>query len=113
MGTAQLAIDPLFWPAVFNILNNAADAGDNQVHIITRLQDADLCIEIINKSGSLPQTQLEGAGLNALPSQKPPGLGLGMKLSHATFEKLGGSLNLSNQQQGGVRAVISLPLHNT
>ena len=105
-----MTVDPLFWPAVFNILNNAADAGDNHVEVITHIQDQTLVIEIINRSGSLPQAQLEWAGLSALPSQKPSGLGLGMKLSHATFEKLGGSLSLSNQQQGGVRAVISLPL---
>ena len=105
-----MTVDPLFWPAVFNILNNAADAGDNHVEVISQIQDNTLVIEIINRSGSLPQAQLEWAGLSALSSQKPSGLGLGMKLSHATFEKLGGSLSLSNQQQGGVRAVISLPL---
>ena len=106
-----MVVDPLLWPAVFNILNNAADAGDNHVEVITRVADHTLHIEIINRSGSLPQAQLEWAGLSALPSQKPSGLGLGMKLSHATFEKLGGSFSLSNQQQGGVRAVISLPLN--
>lgn len=105
-----LNIDGVFWPAVLNILNNAADAGDNQVEMTTSVQDAHLVIEIINRSGSLPQEHLEQAGLSALPSQKPSGLGLGMKLSYATFEKLGGSLSLSNQQQGGVQAIISLPL---
>ncbi len=105
-----MTVDPLFWPAVFNILNNAADAGDNHVEVISQIQDNTLVIEIVNRSGCLPQVQLEWAGLSALSSQKPSGLGLGMKLSHATFEKLGGSLSLSNQQQGGVRAVISLPL---
>ena len=108
-----LSVDPLLWPAVFNIVNNAADAGDNHVEITTSVQDACLRIEITNRSGSLPQAQLEWAGLGGLQSSKPSGLGLGMKLSYATFEKLGGSFSLSNQQQGGVRAVIGLPLQKT
>lgn len=106
----KIIIDPLFWPALFNILNNAADAGDYQVKLDTQIENGWLTVNVINEKGSLSEHYFYQEGLQAQATQKPAGLGLGIQLSHATLEKMGGSLNLFNRPQGGVQAVICVPV---
>lgn len=53
---------------------------------------------------------MEKAGLDMIESDKPFGFGLGVVLAHASLSRLGGSLELGNRDEGGVRAVIQLPL---
>lgn len=100
-----------FWYAFFNILNNAADAGEQTIELHTELsEDNKLLMTIYNRDGHLSQQQLSKAGLNIIESDKPFGLGLGVRLAHASLSRLGGSLELSNHSEGGVIATISLPL---
>lgn len=104
-------LDPLFWSAFLNILNNAADAGKQSVALETRITAAQtLIIGIRNRSGFLSEAQLRHAGLNAQQSDKPAGLGMGVLLSHATLARMHGSLTLQNHHDGGVYAEIRLPL---
>ncbi|AUZ04984.2 signal transduction histidine kinase [Vitreoscilla sp. C1] len=109
-NTQKVILDPLFWPALFNILNNAADAGENQVSLDTRIEKGWLTVHVINEKGSLTEHYFYQEGLQVQATQKPAGLGLGIQLSHATLEKMGGSLNLFNRPQGGVQAVICVPI---
>ncbi|MDV2856676.1 HAMP domain-containing sensor histidine kinase [Oceanimonas sp. CAM02] len=107
--TVQLS--PLFWPALFNILNNAADAGEGRIELHTHLHDnGDWELGVHNRSGVLSEAQLRRAGLDQFDSGKPAGLGLGVWLSHATLSRLNGRLELSNHAEGGVYARILLPL---
>ncbi len=108
-------LDPLFWPAFLNILNNAADAGSHEIWLETRISGSQLQLGIRNSSGFLSNEQLDTAGLNAQTSSKPAGMGMGVLLSHATFSRMGGSLSLHNHPEGGVYAEICVPLasHNT
>lgn len=100
-----------FWYAFFNILNNAADAGDQSVELHTQVNaDSELLVTIYNRKGHLSEQQLNQAGLNIVESEKPFGLGLGVRLAHASLSRLGGSLELSNHSEGGVIATIRLPL---
>ena len=100
-----------FWYALFNILNNAADAGEQGVElhsVVTSYNELNLTI--YNRKGHLSEKQLSRAGLDIIDSDKPFGLGLGVRLAHASLSRLGGSLELSNHSEGGVRAYIRLPL---
>lgn len=109
----QVILEPLFWSAFLNILNNAADAGEQDVTLETSIIDNTLVIGIRNRSGCLSDDQLMSAGLNAQASDKPAGLGMGVLLSHATLARMKGSLTLHNHPQGGVYAQIRLPLTRT
>jgi two-component system, sensor histidine kinase RegB len=95
------------------LLNNAADAsqavGSSQVQLA-------MCWEQGRLRGSVRDF---GAGLDttgtALPGRlfqtsKPDGLGLGLALSHATVERLGGTLAMDEADGGGVRVRFELPL---
>lgn len=109
-GGPAVAFDPRFWPAFFNLLNNAAEAGGGEVELTVASSDGWLMLQIRNRRGSLSPEQLARAGLAPLDSSKPAGLGLGVMLSHVTLSHLGGELNLDNDPQGGVCATLRLPL---
>ncbi len=106
----QVVLDAAFWPAFFNLVNNAADAGGGEVDVSARFEAGVLCLDIINRQGHLDREQLARAGLTPLPSSKPAGMGIGVMLSHATLQRLGGSLELDNRPEGGVHARITLPV---
>lgn len=100
-----------FWYALFNILNNAADAGEKGIELHSVVtSDNELHLTIYNREGHLSERQLTQAGLDMIDSEKPFGMGLGVRLAHASLSHLGGSLELSNHSEGGVRAFIRLPL---
>lgn len=104
-------LDELFWSALLNILDNAADAGENRVELYTSVVDDRLLdIGIYNRQGHLSEEQLAQAGLNQQESEKAAGLGMGVWLAHATFSRLNGSLTLRNHLNGGVYARIQIPL---
>ncbi|MCD4485939.1 sensor histidine kinase [Chromobacterium vaccinii] len=103
-------LDAAFWPALFNLVNNAAEAGGGEVAVSASLSGGRLRLDIVNRQGCLSEAQLARAGLAPLDSSKPAGLGLGMMLSHATLARLGGTLSLDNRAEGGVHARIELPL---
>lgn len=106
-------MDEGFWSALFNILNNAADASSQTVELETRmLPDWAWQITIRNQQGFLTAAQLASAGLDIIESDKPTGMGLGVRLAHATLSRMHGSLELSNQKNGGVEARITLPLQD-
>ncbi|SCK15908.1 ATP-binding protein [Vogesella sp. LIG4] len=115
-GGPALRLDARFWPALFNLLNNAADAAGSgaadscEVELSVAVEGAWLRLDIHNRRGSLSAAQLQQAGLAPLDSGKPAGLGLGVLLSHATLSQLGGELKLDNDPAGGVRAIVRLPL---
>ena len=95
----------------FNILNNAADTGEQSIELHNELKEDDAwLVTIYNREGHLSQQQLSDAGINVIESDKPFGLGLGVRLAHAGLAGLGGSLELSNHSEGGVMATIRLPL---
>lgn len=109
-GGPSLALDNGFWAALFNLLNNAADAGGGNVELDVALAAGSLQLTIINREGCLSEAQLQRAGLAMLPSGKVGGMGIGVLLSHVTLSRLGGSLTLCNDQAGGVRATLRLPV---
>lgn len=107
----QVILHESFWYALFNILNNAADAGERGIELHSVVtSDNELNLTIYNHQGHLSEQQLNQAGLDIIDSDKPFGLGLGVRLAHASLSRLGGSLELSNHSEGGVRAYIRLPL---
>ena len=109
---ALVRMDSIFWSAFQNILNNAADAGSGRVRVSSSFDSAANVwrIAIVNATGALSDDQLSKAGPDAMDSEKPAGLGMGVKLTHATLSRLGGSLTLRNREPSGVEARIELPI---
>ncbi len=99
--------------ALVNLLDNAADAsleGDRpEVAVTARYAASELRVAIDDHGRGLSPEQLQRAGRVAF-SSKEEGLGLGLVLSHATLERIGGSLTMMNREGGGTRAVVRVPV---
>jgi two-component system sensor histidine kinase RegB len=99
------------WPltveqAMINVLNNAADAA-NTLSVLIYWTDRELVIEIEDDGPGISAQTLAQRG-KVKPSEK--GMGLGLLLSHASLERVGGMLSLKPLAAGGTLTRIVLPL---
>ncbi|MBO1113115.1 ATP-binding protein [Bordetella petrii] len=109
-----LRVEPAIAHLLQALLNNAADAGEAEGHA-----RVDLHLEY--RAGALRgEVRDHGRGFDPdhslLPatslfhSGKPGGLGVGLALSHATVEQLGGEMTMTAADGGGARIRFYLPL---
>lgn len=93
------------------LLNNAADAsqaaGSATVHLDLRWEQGRLRGSVRDFGAGLAAAAAPG---RLFATSKPDGLGLGLALSHATVERLGGVLAIDDADGGGVRVRFELPL---
>src|SRR3569833_2997730 len=97
--------------AITNILNNAADASEQEVDVSGRWSEHKLYLEICDRGEGVSETVASRAGEPFFTTKAPgQGLGLGLFLAQSTIRRLGGSVYLGNRQEGGSCARIVLPL---
>jgi two-component system sensor histidine kinase RegB len=95
--------------AVLNVLNNAADAASEPVKF-SAVADADaLVIDIADRGPGFTPEQKAQAGRVLFSGKAGRGWGMGLALTHATLERIGGSLTLAERAGGGTLARIQLP----
>lgn len=106
-------VDPAVGHLVQALLNNAADAGEH-----AGAARVDLHIETTGQ-GMRASIRDYGAGIGLVPplpgrlfrTDKPGGMGIGLALSHATVERLGGTLSMQAAIDGpGVVVSFHLPV---
>lgn len=106
----QIVAELTLTQALFNVLNNAADASPRSVEVDGRWDDSALALDVCDRGPGLPAATaaLGTAGF----STKPPGegMGLGLFLAQATLQRLGGAVELSNRDGGGACTRLHLPL---
>jgi two-component system sensor histidine kinase RegB len=103
-----IVADPRLEQALFNLLNNAANATATPLEIRLSWCSQNLCIEIRDHGPGFPSTVLEHGGHNSFPAH-PGGSGVGLLLTSTAIEQLGGHLTLINPDDGGALARIELP----
>ncbi|HXG27343.1 MAG TPA: ATP-binding protein [Nevskiales bacterium] len=113
LASLHLHQDPALTQSVLAALNNAADAslaaGTPYVELRATTKDEQLIIEIGDRGAGLRPEQRALAGRGVFTT-KPDGHGLGLVLSHATLERLGGEMRLEPRPGGGTLARIGVPL---
>ncbi|MBS1139070.1 MAG: ATP-binding region, ATPase-like:Histidine kinase N-terminal [Proteobacteria bacterium] len=108
-GTApEIIADPRLEQAVLNLLNNAANATTSPLEIRLSWCTATLCIDIRDHGPGFPTEVLEQGGQASFPAHER-GSGVGLMLTRSAIEQLGGTLTLSNPEEGGALARIELP----
>jgi two-component system sensor histidine kinase RegB len=96
--------------ALLNVLNNAADVSPAAVELSATAEAGALVLDVCDRGPGLTPAQRAQAGRVLFSAKAARGWGVGLALSHATLERLGGSLALTEREGGGTRARITLPL---
>lgn len=94
--------------ALMNLLNNGADASTEPIEIYARWNSATFTLEIRDHGEGLSNEAALRAG-SAFFTTKEAGRGLGLFLTNATIERLGGSVRLYNREEGGATTELTLP----
>lgn len=104
LESLQLRLDGTVSQALLNLLNNAADTSPEDIALSVSRAQSDLVFTIADRGSGRPDN------LSEVRSSKKDGLGLGLKLSHATANRYGGSLQWLPREGGGSLLNLRLPL---
>ncbi len=96
----QINIDPALRAALLNLLNNAADASPESIHLEAHWDADAFTLKIHDHGAGLTPETAARAG-SAFFSTKKEGKGLGLLLANATVERMGGKVRLFNREEGG------------
>ena len=107
-----LTVDPTLEQALINILNNSADASPSGISVSAKWEKPYWQMRVRDKGPGVAREVQELLGTTII-SNKPEGMGVGLVLSQATLNRLGGSVSLYPQQPLGTLTVIELPLEQT
>lgn len=101
--------------ALMNLVNNALQAKKNNLCLDILFECVDtnkLLISITDNGPGIAVEQLNDCQ-EAFMSTKSQGIGLGLSVVNIVVRAHGGKFNLSSPQQGGTRASLLLPLHDS
>ncbi len=104
-----LLAGPELSQAILNLLNNAADACAEGIEITLVWNANRLYLRIRDHGPGVPLHIAEQLGTAFLTTKGKKGFGLGLFLSQAAVERLGGSVKLYNQDGGGTLTEVSVP----
>jgi len=112
----SLRVDPAIAHLLQALLNNAADAGEAaeapRVDLHLEYGYGALRGEVRDYGRGFDPDQTLLPATSLFNSGKPGGLGVGLALSHATVEQLGGEMTMTAAAGGGTRIRFYLPLGN-
>jgi len=107
-GTPWLTVDATLDQALTNLLNNAADANPNDIHISLDWNTDAVTIDIRDHGPGVAMAIADQLG-ETFVSTKSKGLGIGLFLTHATINRFGGGVSLYNHPEGGTLTEVILP----
>jgi len=107
-ATPRIVVEPTLEQGIVNLLNNAARAG-GPITMRAGWDEAALFLEVRDHGPGFPEAVLRAGGSTPFPPHAS-GSGIGLLLTRAAIERLGGRLTLSNPPDGGALARIELPL---
>jgi two-component system, sensor histidine kinase RegB len=105
-----IRVDSTFEQALINLLNNAAEASPNGIDIFIgeAATEDTVTISILDHGTGI---RLDTASLGKpFASTRGPGRGLGLFLSNASIERLGGKVMLQSHSGGGTLTTVTLPV---
>lgn len=105
---ARIAVDATLDQAILNLLDNALTASPNWVRVSARETGRNTVEIVVEDHGDGLETTLQEAGPGQSVVDSDNGLGMGLFLSNATIQRLGGSLK-AQVTQDGTTMMIELP----
>jgi two-component system sensor histidine kinase RegB len=108
-----MRLDPGIGHLLQTLLNNAADAseaaGSERVALSIDIDARRIAASVRDFGNGFEEAHPLSAG-ELFHTTKADGLGIGLALSHATVERLGGILSMQPADGGGTRVMFELPL---
>jgi two-component system sensor histidine kinase RegB len=104
----RLLADPRLEQAVLNLLNNAANASNQPIDITLGWSAGRIAIDVRDRGPGFPDAVLSQGGTVPFPAHEN-GSGIGLMLTRAAVEQLGGRLLLENPPGGGALARLEIP----
>jgi two-component system sensor histidine kinase RegB len=96
--------------ALLNLLDNAARAADENPRMAMTVSGHQVCISITDRGPGVPEEIQQALGEPFVSTRdKNEGMGLGLFLSHATINRLGGRLKMTTTRKG-TRTEVWLPM---
>ncbi|RYD58475.1 MAG: HAMP domain-containing histidine kinase [Sphingomonadales bacterium] len=108
-GAAVIAVDPALRQAIWNLLDNAAEASPDSIILDAGIDDGMLAIAVRDNGPGFAPDALGRVG-QIYQSTKGAGHGLGLFLAVNVARRLGGRLEARNRKAGGAEVRILLPL---
>lgn len=105
----MISVDETLTQAIVSLLNNAAEVSPDAIEVEAKWSGHELKLAVQDRGPGLSEEQLAGIG-RPFFTTKAEGLGLGLFLTQAVAQRLGGELRLGNRDGGGARVAITLPL---
>jgi two-component system sensor histidine kinase RegB len=109
---ARVISETTLTQALINLINNAADACAQPPVLDAAWSVTRLELDILDRGPGL-QPQTTEQIHRPRTSGKEFGMGLGLFLAHATIERMGGTITLTDRTGGGTRTHIEIPLAQT
>lgn len=110
---AGMQVDAAIGHLLRALLDNAADAGEAngnaRISLSLRCEAGCLVGEVRDHGKGLEPGRMLLPG-TLFGSDKPGGLGVGLALSQATIERLGGELTMQSAEGGGTRVAFRVPM---
>ena len=113
---ASLAAQPMaLRRCLSNLIDNAVKYG-GQARVSAQRNDGQVVIRIRDYGPGIPDDQLETVfapfhRLETSRSRETGGTGLGLTIARIIADKHGGNLGLHNHSEGGLEAVLTLPIN--
>jgi len=100
---------PQLTQAITTLLSNANDASNQSATLTLTWSSQQVSICVQNKGIGFSDRLLATFPMPQM-SDKVDGHGMGLTLAHASIQRLGGEMRLTNPKQGGAQACIMLPV---
>lgn len=111
-GCGKILADASLLPAILNLVNNAIQATkankSGNIEILSEQSADKWQLSIRDFGRGFTSSMLSELGVKPVNSEQ--GLGMAVFLSHASLERLGGTLTLTNHLEGGALVTLKLPL---
>ncbi len=109
LDRARLVADPALRQAIWNLLDNAAEASPAGLSLRAAQEAEGLVLSVRDRGPGFPTGILAHLGQPS-PSGKGPGHGVGLFLVANVARRLGGRLEAANLKGGGAEVRIIIPL---
>jgi len=107
----MIMADATLLPAILNLMNNAIRAtktnASSEISLTSQVSKGSWQLIIRDYGIGFTLEKLKQLGIKPVSSEQ--GLGMAVFLTHASLERLGGKLVLTNHHQGGALVTLTLP----